>query len=1066
MALVNLKSDLAQGVGSKQSPQSFVDGHSSTIVTGNKEFTIPPRFQVEKSKLTSVSRQSETLTHEFNDKFLTKTIKEMQVPGLQKYYDRAFNNADRLGARFEQRLGFDEPFIIRGIGDRWGPGGLGKLDLGLVRAGAVTQASRTVADVQRIGKFLLTPRGVGFVLKQNILQKMNANGLGVDGVPQGGSLVKKIGDVLGGKQPLPGPKQQRFNTGRDVFQNRPYKQGEKFATHTVDELVDSDIRTWRATSIIDSLPIGAHGVRHLQPAGSPSVQLVKNIGNFVVQAGDGVLSFMDGIDVAFPHISLNPSFQSGDILTGVGRAVRDGIGIFPNVLGKVGDVASGTLKKIGKNVYDALNGPTTMQRWEWDKSGSSFNPPQKRLKTIKIDGRLDSLSGIFGFLTEIPTPRVPNLSGLQSILAGVTDTTVNILKGIGGAIKLPSISLPPIPKLPALPNISLSGLPNPFTAIGNAAKGVAQVFPKFAGKGGLGIGSISVPDFTGVFPSIRLNADITPGFFQTDLSAFGPGGSFRDGLQELIKSPAALGTTPANAFAKETVNTDKLINDNKNYSNENPYGVKIVKTKSQMIVGASGGKSTKTGQDRTVDVNPIYTTYQPSVANDFRGGLTNIFDKENNYSTILVSDVASDQDFDRKFEDGKSLGISWDDKKKLPFAVSSGFVKDINGASFPLNVKAMTPVNKVEVKFPKNVEAGKSGDEAGKRLQKYEMLSYGQITEANRYENSGIGIADIDRKLGSQGGSARVIADMENGMVRMASGDGKSYKTTLADGINLHPYGGSLVDANINDNETDFIPFKFRDMVNGKWIIFRAILESVADTSSPEYAEESYIGRPDKVFTYRGTTRNFNVTFKVAPKTVQEMITLWEKLNYLRGLTYPSLQDNRMIAPFASVTVGDLVDKLPVLLQSLNYTIDTASTWEIKPGLRLPKLIQVSADMRVVSPKLPQATGKFYDLDWLSDHYEWGTFDRDPKLPASLKPNRTKFERGNHTSNHKWVHLFDELGIQGVNEDIMRELKKGDAAVEARRMEWDKMRSDLNVPNADIPSLKSHLNTTFSIPSK
>ena len=125
MALVDMKSDLAQGVGSKQSPQSFVDGHSSTIVTGNKEFTIPPRVQIEKSKLTSISRQSETLTHEFNDKFLTKTIKEMQVPGLQKYYDRVFNDADRLGARNNDRLGFDEPFIIKGIGDRWGPGNLG-----------------------------------------------------------------------------------------------------------------------------------------------------------------------------------------------------------------------------------------------------------------------------------------------------------------------------------------------------------------------------------------------------------------------------------------------------------------------------------------------------------------------------------------------------------------------------------------------------------------------------------------------------------------------------------------------------------------------------------------------------------------------------------------------------------------------------------------------------------------------------------------------------------------------------------------------------------------------------
>ena len=203
-----MKSDLAKGVGSKQTPQSFQDGHSATTVTGNKTFEIPPRIQIEDKVFTAFSRQSEELTFQFNQNFNPKTIVEEQVPTLDKYYERAFNNADRLGARFEQRLGFDEPFILKGVGDRWGPGGLGKVDLGLVRAGAVTQAARTVADVQRIGKFLLTPRGVSFVLKQNVLQKMNANGLGVDGVPQGGSLVKKIGDVLGGKQPLPGPQQQ------------------------------------------------------------------------------------------------------------------------------------------------------------------------------------------------------------------------------------------------------------------------------------------------------------------------------------------------------------------------------------------------------------------------------------------------------------------------------------------------------------------------------------------------------------------------------------------------------------------------------------------------------------------------------------------------------------------------------------------------------------------------------------------------------------------------------------------------------------------------------------------
>ena len=43
MALIDMKSDLAKGVGSKQTPQSFQDGHSATTVTGLKTFPTPPR---------------------------------------------------------------------------------------------------------------------------------------------------------------------------------------------------------------------------------------------------------------------------------------------------------------------------------------------------------------------------------------------------------------------------------------------------------------------------------------------------------------------------------------------------------------------------------------------------------------------------------------------------------------------------------------------------------------------------------------------------------------------------------------------------------------------------------------------------------------------------------------------------------------------------------------------------------------------------------------------------------------------------------------------------------------
>ena len=117
MALRDMKSDLAIGVGSKQTPQSFTDGHSGTLVTGNKSFDIPPRFDIQTFKISAQSRQSEQLNFQFNETFNTpgQSIVDKQVPELQEYYDRAFSQTDPLGARSNRRFGPDEHFILKEI---------------------------------------------------------------------------------------------------------------------------------------------------------------------------------------------------------------------------------------------------------------------------------------------------------------------------------------------------------------------------------------------------------------------------------------------------------------------------------------------------------------------------------------------------------------------------------------------------------------------------------------------------------------------------------------------------------------------------------------------------------------------------------------------------------------------------------------------------------------------------------------------------------------------------------------------------------------------------------------
>jgi hypothetical protein len=95
--------------------------------------------------------------------------------------DQQYSKYNLRDDSYNKDFGFDQPYVLRDIGQRWGFG-IG-FDEGLVRGGAVTAAERIVQDVFRIGKFLLSAKGLLFVAKQVGLQLMNPN---VDYNPRGG----------------------------------------------------------------------------------------------------------------------------------------------------------------------------------------------------------------------------------------------------------------------------------------------------------------------------------------------------------------------------------------------------------------------------------------------------------------------------------------------------------------------------------------------------------------------------------------------------------------------------------------------------------------------------------------------------------------------------------------------------------------------------------------------------------------------------------------------------------------------------------------------------------------
>ena len=213
-------------------------------------------------------------------------------------------------------------------------------------------------------------------------------------------------------------------------------------------------------------------------------------------------------------------------------------------------------------------------------------------------------------------------------------------------------------------------------------------------------------------------------------------------------------------------------------------------------------------------------------------------------------------------------------------------------------------------------------------------------------------------------------------------GHTNKYANELTDNVNMTPYG--------QDSESDFIPFKFKDLVNNKWIVFRATLEGISDAVTPNWNETQYIGRPDKVYTYGGADRAIGFSFKVFPNTKQEMIPLWEKLNYLMGLGYPAWktvgdQGGRLMTPpFVELTIGNLYKNTPGLIDNISFTIEDSGGWDIDllasqiEKVQLPKFVTVQIGFKFIGNYALSMTGKHFDLDWLDGTKPYETFLNDP----------------------------------------------------------------------------------------
>lgn len=139
--------------------------------------------------------------------------------------------------------------------------------------------------------------------------------------------------------------------------------------------------------------------------------------------------------------------------------------------------------------------------------------------------------------------------------------------------------------------------------------------------------------------------------------------------------------------------------------------------------------------------------------------------------------------------------------------------------------------------------------------------------------------------------------------------------------------------------DSDLIKFYFHDLVNNKYIPFRATVIGLNENLNADWSPIEYIGRADKLQSYKGFSRSLSFKFNVVANSIKELLPMWQRINYLVGLTKPAnytsgdtnnpsnIYSRFIIPPMVKFTIGDIYKNQPGVIKNVGINIPDC-VWE------------------------------------------------------------------------------------------------------------------------------------------
>jgi hypothetical protein len=145
----------------------------------------------------------------------------------------------------------------------------------------------------------------------------------------------------------------------------------------------------------------------------------------------------------------------------------------------------------------------------------------------------------------------------------------------------------------------------------------------------------------------------------------------------------------------------------------------------------------------------------------------------------------------------------------------------------------------------------------------------------------------------------------------------------------------------------DLVKFRIGILDNNKegnyktYIHFRSFIDSFSDNYSADWKSHQYMGRGESFYSYGGFKRQISMAWTVAALSIDELIPMYQKLNFLASSLAPDYSDQGyMQGNIAYLTMGGYCYEQPGIITGINispmkespYEVNLNSTGGIKQG--------------------------------------------------------------------------------------------------------------------------------------